>query len=130
MNTSKNVGRAYWLAFVGLICGIVGIHRFYLERYYTGTLMVSLSASAILCLVVGLVHMDASIATAGDTQLQYHDELIKLAWDTMTSETPNHNVDENTKLWFASGLLLIFVTLCWLLLDCIFMEYLTRNRDD
>ncbi|MGU9951436.1 MAG: hypothetical protein ACNYPH_03875 [Gammaproteobacteria bacterium WSBS_2016_MAG_OTU1] len=50
MVAQKNVIRAYWLAFVGLLCGIVGMHRFYLELYFTGTLCCSYFLAASFAL--------------------------------------------------------------------------------
>ncbi len=145
MVAQKNVIRAYWLAFVGLLCGIVGMHRFYLELYFTGTLMLLIFLGGIFCFAIGLAHMFAPFAAAvaagsdiasfslGGALPQDHNALTEWAGKINTSElpeSPTSNLAQETKLWFVSGWLFMLAALCWLLLDCIFMSSLTKKANE
>lgn len=121
----KNVFRAYVMAIIGLLLGVIGMHRFYLELNMSGMLMLFIFIAGIASFAVGYTHLLSPLLlelSALDGVL--HGDLSALADKQLISQSPDH------KLWFYGGGIMCVASLSWLAVDLLLMRDLVRRANN
>ncbi|MBE8158740.1 MAG: hypothetical protein HAW59_05060 [Betaproteobacteria bacterium] len=118
---AKSIFKGYCLAIVGLVFGIVGLHRFYYGFFTTGLLMLTVFFSGVCCFAVGYVHLltpflTMLVANGGDLS-------------ALPALPAGGLLDLKSKGWFIAGMILCAASLCWLAVDCLFMPDLARKAN-
>ena len=114
----KTVFKAYCLAGIGLLFGVVGLHRFYLGFFNTGGLMALLFFSGVCCSAIGYAH---TLAPFLQTLSENGGNIAALPAQEL--------LDLTHKTWFVAGFALSAASLCWLAVDCLFMTDLARKAN-
>ncbi|MDM5148015.1 TM2 domain-containing protein [Candidatus Persebacteraceae bacterium Df01] len=114
----KTTFKAYMMALVGILLGIVGLHRFYLGMNFTGALMLLLFVGGVAFFAIGYAHLLTPLL-----------QQLSVSNGDFTQLPPNGLFDEETKGWFVGGGLLIAASLCWLAVDLILMPSLTTQAN-
>ena len=117
----KNVFRAYVLAFVGLLVGVIGLHRFYLNLYHTGGAMLFLFAGGVVAMALAYAQL-LSPLIAG---------LVQSGGQVSALPEMNYlNLDPHLRYWFLGGTLSCLASLCWLGVDLIVMSELVEKANN
>ena len=119
----KYLWKAYGAAFLGLVLGLVGMHRFYLEYMVSGILMMLILIGGIASLVYGYFLVFAPVieglvnAAGGGVNFNDIPDLGQLQ-------------QFGKGKWFNIGYALCGVSLLWFLVDLLFMPELVRRAND
>ena len=118
----KSIFRAYCLAIIGLIFGIIGMHRFYLGFFNTGMLMAMMFFGGVCCFAIGYFHLLAPFLTALSS---VGGDLAALA----KALPADGALNLESKPWFLAGIALCVSSLCWLAVDLLFMPQLAAKAN-
>ena len=115
----KTSGKAYMTALVGLLFGVVGAHRFYLEMNFTGMLMLLIFLGGVFCLGIGYVQMLSPLLTA----------VTSIGVEGAQALPTDGLISHESKGYFIVGSLLCLAALCWLAVDLLTMPMLTKKAN-
>lgn len=114
----KTVFKAYCIALLGLVLGVIGLHRFYLGFFNTGMWMAGIFFGGVACFAFGYAHLLAPFL-----------KMLSAAGGDLSALPNTGLLNPESRQWFAGGSLLCLASLCWLATDCITMHELTRKAN-
>lgn len=122
-DNKKYLWKAYGAAFLGLVLGLVGMHRLYLEYTVSGIMMLFILIGGIASLVYGYFLVFSPVieglvnATGGGANFNDIPDLGQLR-------------QFGQGKWFNIGYVLCGVSLLWFLVDLLCMPMLVRRAND
>lgn len=116
----KTLSRAYAWAVIGLCLGILGMHRYYLHRRLTATLLSFIFLTGVLLMVyhyTGLIHavLDAMTATASGNA---NFAMLDRAFQTAHEKPP----------YFYAGSVICGSGICWWFVDLFLLPGMMQAR--
>lgn len=126
----KTVFNAYCMALLGLVFGLIGLHRFYLGFFNTGVWMAGMFFGGVSCFAIGYAELLTpfliKFASVGGDLSTLRQNIEPLIAETRNAELLNPESRE----WFVGGGLMCLASLCWLAVDCITMSELTHKANN
>ena len=123
LQDEKNIWMAYIFSFLGLILGLVGMHRMYLGFKISGVFMIAITLAGVLSFIYGYFFL---------VYYPFIEGYVNVLSGGNLSDLPD--VSDlgkfNDGSWYYATLAFGGVSLLWLLVDMLMMSSLVRKAND